>query len=109
MESHGSARGVISLWNEDHFSVLGSINNPRCIIIAGLLVKMKKCMVFCNVYAANSEKDRNELWNFILQAQNSLPFPWCIGGDFNTVLNPLERRGSTCNMGSIRNFNAFIL
>ena len=109
MESQGSAGGVISLWNEDHFSVMANINNSRCIIIAGQLLKIKKCMVFCNVYAANTEKDHKELWNFILQAQNSLHFPWCIGGDFNTVLNPSERRGSVCNMGSIKNFNSFIL
>ncbi|KAK3172180.1 hypothetical protein Dsin_033161 [Dipteronia sinensis] len=35
---------------------------------------------------------------------------WCIGGDFNTVLDPLERRGGgVCNMGSVRSFCSFVL
>ena len=108
MEAVGTAGGLLTLWNENHFSVKASINNQRCIIIAGEHLQLNKFMVFCNVYAANTEKKRKELWDFILQAQSLLPFPWCIGGDFNTVLNPSERRGSACNMGSIRNFNTFI-
>ncbi|KAK3198650.1 hypothetical protein Dsin_022065 [Dipteronia sinensis] len=30
------------------------------------------------------------------------------GGDFNAVLDPAERKGEGCNMGSIRNFNYFV-
>ena len=109
MEAQGFTGGVMTLWKEDAFCVKASINNSRCIILAGELLGVKKDMVFCNVYAANFENERVDLWDFILQAQVLFPFPWCIGGDFNTVLSPDERRGRWCNMGSIRNFNAFIL
>ncbi|KAK2654435.1 hypothetical protein Ddye_014291 [Dipteronia dyeriana] len=39
----------------------------------------------------------------------SLALSWCISGDFNTVLEPSERLGVGCNMGSIRNFTSFVL
>ncbi|KAK3219978.1 hypothetical protein Dsin_013948 [Dipteronia sinensis] len=35
--------------------------------------------------------------------------PWCIGGDFNTVINASERRGGEFNKWSGRAFNNFIL
>ncbi|KAK3199071.1 hypothetical protein Dsin_022486 [Dipteronia sinensis] len=39
----------------------------------------------------------------------SFPIPWFIRGDFNTVCDSSERIGVSCNMGSMRNFNSFIL
>ena len=89
----GTAEGLISLWNDDQFRVSDCITKKRCIIIAGELITKKEVVVFCNVYAANVETERKGLWDFILQAQTALPFPWCIGGDFNTVLAASERLG----------------
>ncbi|KAK3225737.1 hypothetical protein Dsin_005599 [Dipteronia sinensis] len=61
----------------------------------------------------------NELVNEILKreladverfkAQGSLSCPWVLGGDFNTVLEPLERIGGPCSMSSLKSFNDFIL
>lgn len=78
VEVEGSAGGLISLWNKDRFEAKACITSKRCI-------------VFCNVYALNLENERRELWDFLLRAQGSLSLPWCIGGDFNTMLDALER------------------
>ena len=53
--------GLISLWNNDIFQVKACINNKCCIILAGLVVKIQKEMVFCNVYGTNTESERVEL------------------------------------------------
>lgn len=90
VDAVGVAGGLISMWNKDQFNVTDCITNSRCIIITGELIDKKEMMVFFNVYAANVECERLELWDFILQAQVSLPFHWCIGGDFNTVLDKFE-------------------
>ncbi|KAK2655357.1 hypothetical protein Ddye_008409 [Dipteronia dyeriana] len=108
VEAAGSAGGIITLWNEDVFSVNACISNDRCIIVSGELRKLKKEVVFCNVYAANVERERKDLWEFILNAQASLPGPWVIGGDFNTVINSSERKGGSGSSGSMRNFKDFI-
>ncbi|KAK3228826.1 hypothetical protein Dsin_000707 [Dipteronia sinensis] len=65
-------------------------------------------VVFCNVYAPNMESERKGLWDFIENITHSFSMPWCLGGDFNTVLDPSESKGGECNMGSARNFNLFI-
>ncbi|KAK3219223.1 hypothetical protein Dsin_013193 [Dipteronia sinensis] len=43
------------------------------------------------------------------EMKSSTLLPWCLGGDFNTILEPSKRKGLGCNMGSIRNFNSFVL
>ncbi|KAI9173950.1 hypothetical protein LWI28_009251 [Acer negundo] len=69
----------------------------------------EQSMVFCNVYVANVENERKELWEFIVNIQAQSLILWVIGRDFNTILDPLKRRGGVCNMVSIRNFQAFLL
>ncbi|KAK2653362.1 hypothetical protein Ddye_013218 [Dipteronia dyeriana] len=55
-----------------------------------------------------AEKERVELWNFILAAKVSLPEPWIVGEDFNTVLNQSERKGSIGFARSMKNFRMFV-
>ncbi|KAK3231406.1 hypothetical protein Dsin_003287 [Dipteronia sinensis] len=38
----------------------------------------------------------------------TLSDPWCMGGDFNSVLDLTERVGVGCDRGCIRSFNNFI-
>ncbi|KAK2640393.1 hypothetical protein Ddye_028188 [Dipteronia dyeriana] len=108
IEEVGYAGGLIIMWNEDIFSVKACVSNSRCIIVARELLRIMKEVVFCNVYAANVENERKELWDFILNPQASFPDPWCMGGDFNTVLDPSERKGGDCNTASMCNLNSFI-
>ncbi|KAK2650617.1 hypothetical protein Ddye_018106 [Dipteronia dyeriana] len=108
-DAEGASGGLITLWNESQFSVNSCISLKRCIILEGELLRLKKQLVLCNVYAANSETERKELWEYILNVQSSSSFPWCIGGDFNTILDPSERIGAGCDMSSIQNFNSFVL
>ncbi|KAK2654787.1 hypothetical protein Ddye_014643 [Dipteronia dyeriana] len=68
-----------------------------------------KDLVFCNVYAPDIERDRVDLWELILRAQVSFLMPWCIEGDFNTVLRTEERKCGRINLSSIDSSNAFIL
>ncbi|KAK3199675.1 hypothetical protein Dsin_023090 [Dipteronia sinensis] len=108
VESRGSAGGLITLWDGDLFEAQACISNDRCIIVSGMLLRLKKYVVFCNVYAANKEPERKDLWSFILNAQDSFPVPWVVGGDFNTVLEPCERKGGMGCTISMRNFQNFI-
>lgn len=109
MEAEGLAGGLITLWNDDLFKVKACVPSKRSIILIGELVGINKEIAFCNVYAANVESERQEMWKYLVDAQNCLPIPWCFGGDFNTVLDPSERKGKGCVSGSIRNFNEFVL
>lgn len=109
VDAEGALGGLITLWDEDSFQVEDCIMNNRCIIVAGVLLKLNKCIVLCNVHASSLENERKDLWEFILLSMNSLCDPRCVGGDFNSVLVPAERGGVGCNRGSMRNFNTFVL
>ncbi|KAK2642950.1 hypothetical protein Ddye_024713 [Dipteronia dyeriana] len=92
VDAKGSAGGLITLWNEDLFLVSHCISNKWCIVLVGVLFKIDKEVILCNVYAPNVEADRKKLWGFLLNIQQSFSSPWCIGGDFNTVLFASERK-----------------
>ncbi|KAK3198237.1 hypothetical protein Dsin_021652 [Dipteronia sinensis] len=53
-----------------------------------------------------AQEDEDEL---VSVSQDAFPGAWCMGGDFNAVLNPSERRSGECYMGSIRSFNEFVV
>ncbi|KAK2637440.1 hypothetical protein Ddye_032232 [Dipteronia dyeriana] len=107
VEASGSMGGVVTLWNDEFFKARSCIHNNWCVIVASVLSKIKKDVVFYNLYAANEEHERVQLWNFILDAQVSLPGSWVIGEDFNIVIVHIERTGGIGSVRSIRNFKLF--
>ncbi|KAK2650230.1 hypothetical protein Ddye_017719 [Dipteronia dyeriana] len=108
VDVEGASGGIIISWNEGSFKVESYISNKKCIILVGILLKVNKKIVICNVYAPSIESDRRDLWNFILFNMQSFKAPWCVGGYFNTVLEPSERVGVGFHMGSIRSFRSFV-
>ncbi|KAK4848515.1 hypothetical protein QYF36_013977 [Acer negundo] len=102
VDAEGASGGLITLWNKDFFTVKACISYSRCIILSDSLRKIRKKIVLCNIYAASIDKERRELWDFILGAQQTFSDPWGIGGDFNTVLDPSKRVGVGYDMGSVR-------
>ncbi|XP_027120509.2 uncharacterized protein [Coffea arabica] len=49
-------------------------------------------MIFSFVHAACTEEGRRELWaNLLLDKPQALP--WCIGGDFNVIVEASEKKG----------------
>ncbi|KAK3226022.1 hypothetical protein Dsin_005884 [Dipteronia sinensis] len=109
VEAVGSAGGLITMWNEDLVSIKDCISNKWCIILVVVLKKLDKDVVLCNVNASNLESERRELWSFICSAQQFFSAPWCIGEDFNTILNESERKKDSFNTWSVKSFNDFIL
>lgn len=47
------------------------------------------------VYGANHETNRKALWTALTSIANSLIEPWCVLGDFNSVLYAGDRIGGT--------------
>ncbi|KAK2650234.1 hypothetical protein Ddye_017723 [Dipteronia dyeriana] len=108
VDAVGSAGGLITMWNENLFSIKACVSYNICIIVVGELLRINKEVVFCNVCAANVENKRKKLWDFILNFQAMFIVLWCIGRDFNSVRDSSERKWGVCNMASIHNFNYFI-
>ncbi|XP_060202876.1 uncharacterized protein LOC132631305 [Lycium barbarum] len=45
------------------------------------------------VYAKCSARERRDLWDSIDNIKNIWDGPWCIGGDFNVIMDPKEKCG----------------
>lgn len=61
------------------------------------------------VYAKCSRAERQVLWSQ-LQQLSSIETPWLVGGDFNTILRPSEKRGGLApDYGSIQDFHECML
>ncbi|KAH0649354.1 hypothetical protein KY285_034602 [Solanum tuberosum] len=46
-----------------------------------------------DVYAKCTSGERHELWTDLNNVHNTIQGPWCIGGDFNVILDPEEKMG----------------
>ncbi|KAK3229462.1 hypothetical protein Dsin_001343 [Dipteronia sinensis] len=75
VDAVGASGGLISLWNEDNFKIRDCITHKRCIILAGILVKLNKEAIFYNVYRPSLQDERRELWDVIMRAQMALSGP----------------------------------
>ncbi|KAK3182818.1 hypothetical protein Dsin_030104 [Dipteronia sinensis] len=60
------------------------------------------------VYASNLDEERVALWEFIITNQRKFSAPWIVRGDFNVVLNVVEKLVEPPIPLYIRHFRKFI-
>ncbi|KAH9673087.1 reverse transcriptase domain-containing protein [Citrus sinensis] len=53
------------------------------------------------VYASPNKHIRNLLWKDLEAVARNVPGPWLLGGDFNTILHPSERRGGSTRLNGV--------
>lgn len=68
-------------------------NSPQQISVSTIIDG--QTIFLCTVYASTTYLNRRSLWTDITNAQVSNPGPWCVFGDFNSVLGSHEVRGSS--------------
>ncbi|XP_028065808.1 uncharacterized protein LOC114268782 [Camellia sinensis] len=106
-DSDGSAGGLLSIWNPEVFSLSECCSNRNFLLLSGTLSGSFEC-VFLNIYAPNDVVQRAKLWNSILNIRSSFLKPWCMGGDYNEIRVPNERRGCTRSSKGMHDFNNFV-
>ncbi|XP_028059521.1 uncharacterized protein LOC114263216 [Camellia sinensis] len=105
--SDGSAGGLLSIWNPEVFSLSECCSNRNFLLLSGTLSSSFEC-VFLNIYAPNDVVQRAKLWDSILNVRSSFQKPWCMGGDYNEIRVPDERRGCTRSSKGMQDFNNFV-
>ncbi|WMV54211.1 hypothetical protein MTR67_047596 [Solanum verrucosum] len=45
------------------------------------------------IYAECTDRDRRDLWDSMENISRSINDPWCVGGDFNDIMDPDEKLG----------------
>eukprot|EP00268_Persea_americana_P015739 TRINITY_DN17396_c0_g2_i1.p1 TRINITY_DN17396_c0_g2~~TRINITY_DN17396_c0_g2_i1.p1 ORF type:complete len:145 (-),score=23.46 TRINITY_DN17396_c0_g2_i1:183-617(-) len=61
-----------------------------------------------NVYGPNDDSQRSDFLKTIPDSKSLWSVPWCIGGDFNMVRFPYEKKGSRNLTYSTERFEDFI-
>lgn len=75
---------VPSCFGHFFFKVLHSFKGPCIFCIL---------LVFVNCYASSQIGRRLELWEELREFSASFPGPWCLAGDFNTILLDWKKMG----------------
>ncbi|XP_026436394.1 uncharacterized protein LOC113334324, partial [Papaver somniferum] len=109
-QSVGNSGGMLILWDRDFLEVSDSLVGDYTLSI---LCKNKNDnfqWVLTNVYGPNHSVERTEFW---IELDNVCRYwiniPWCIGGDFNTIVKCGEKKNCKRITRSMRKFNTFIV
>ncbi|XP_074315124.1 uncharacterized protein LOC141651304 [Silene latifolia] len=63
---------------------------------------------FTVVYGFNDEADRGSLWDKLKQLRLQITGPWCVCGDFNTILDYNERLGRPVLWSEVADFRQYV-
>ncbi|XP_028057303.1 uncharacterized protein LOC114261263 [Camellia sinensis] len=103
----GTVEGLLCVWRPSVFLTNSCCSSRNVIIVPGILLPDFEC-VLANVYAPNDVVRRGLFWYSIVRLKTSFQKPWCLGGHFNEVRNPWERKGYLRRDREIKDFNDFI-
>ncbi|KAL8493950.1 hypothetical protein ACS0TY_024935 [Phlomoides rotata] len=93
--SNGASGGLITIWKKSIFSLDCHWGVPGALSIKGTWLGDTRKFTLINTYAPSGTKDQLSLWEDIQDRTSGLQEEaWCICGDFNTVTNQSERKGS---------------
>ncbi|XP_074318047.1 uncharacterized protein LOC141654831 [Silene latifolia] len=92
------------IWVPQLFSVNVIASSEQHITVGVTDIGTSASFWFTVVYGFNSEGDRHDLWNQLKALKDICTGPWCICGDFNSLLNFNERIGSEVSWNEISEF-----
>ncbi|XP_026433507.1 uncharacterized protein LOC113330930 [Papaver somniferum] len=107
-QSAGSSGGMIILWNKDILDVHDSLVGEFTLSISCSNKDDGFQWILTNVYGPNKPRERDSFWEELDNVYSFWDLPWCIGGDFNTVLSCDEKKNSSKFTKSMKSFSSFI-
>jgi exonuclease III len=110
----GNSGGILSIWRKSIGTLVFSIVGDGFVgVCLDLFVKQIRVCVI-NVYSKCHLVDKRRLWHDLLMSRRGFGDTlWCVVGDFNSVTDPIERRGVALVDGAshaleMREFNQFL-
>ncbi|KAE8698885.1 Phospholipid-transporting ATPase 3 [Hibiscus syriacus] len=104
----GPAGGLLVMWNDNEFKVSSSYLSSRIIAIFGKFKNVVEECVIMNIYGPSTESEKDEFYRELLEFVSAQSNLLCIGGDFNTYLDPAEKMGRSQNWHSVDIFRNFL-
>ena len=104
----GSAGGVLICWDKRSLEILEWEEGLFSISCKFRNVEDGVVWVFTGVYDPFSREERECLWEEIGVIRGLWEEPWCLGGDFNTILYQSERSRNGRITSAMRRFAQII-
>lgn len=89
--SRGNSGGILAVWNSNIFNMKSTVVMQSWIAINGVFLNSNFEFSLITVYNPCSVAARAEVWQQIIEFQNSISMPCLLIGDFNEVLKASER------------------
>lgn len=105
--SEGSSRGLISIWNDEKQQGISAMKSPRVLPIKFQNRSDDILWASANVYGPNMEGERSPFWAHLSSLLLNWAIPRCLGGNFNLIRFPHEKkigRYVSRSMARISNF-----
>uniref|UniRef100_A0A2N9EXD0 Reverse transcriptase domain-containing protein n=1 Tax=Fagus sylvatica TaxID=28930 RepID=A0A2N9EXD0_FAGSY len=106
--SEGASGGVLLLWDKRVVEQLDVAKGEFTLSCKFKCVEDGLEWMFSGVYGPNRDSDRRLLWEELAGIGSWWSLPWCIGGDFNVVRFPSERRAGGGISSAMWDFSDFI-
>ncbi|KAJ4844968.1 hypothetical protein Tsubulata_011699 [Turnera subulata] len=90
IEARSFAGGIWLLWNEYHVQVQVLYNHTQILHVR--VTKARDSFLLSTVYASPQAGWRNYCWRNIEALSQEITEPWLLVGDFNAILEGLERK-----------------
>ena len=92
----GEERGrIIICWHPRKYRVMVHSISDQLIHGEATHLPTGKCFLISFIYGRNLVEQRLPLWECLRNMSNSINDPWCVMGDFNSILNQEDRIGGT--------------
>ncbi|GMI79093.1 hypothetical protein HRI_001578600 [Hibiscus trionum] len=104
----GSVGGLLSIWNSDFIQVSEKFVSRRYIAIIGVCKNSGTVCGFLNVYGPSIDSEKEGFLVEVLDFVLAKKIPWCLGGDFNLILDKVEKQGLSVNNAMISAFRNFV-
>lgn len=104
----GSAGGLAILWKRSVYQSIQVWKNQRFILMLFSILPGDDTFTVGNFYGPHDDTQRESFFREISQHLENIPGRLLLGGDFNTILNDGERKGSGSNVTGDPTFRSFV-
>eukprot|EP00268_Persea_americana_P023148 TRINITY_DN2282_c1_g2_i1.p1 TRINITY_DN2282_c1_g2~~TRINITY_DN2282_c1_g2_i1.p1 ORF type:complete len:187 (+),score=25.94 TRINITY_DN2282_c1_g2_i1:3182-3742(+) len=107
--SEGSSGGLISIWNNENPQGISAMKTPRVLAIKFQNRLDDILRASANVYGPNVDGERSPFWAHLSSLLLHWAIPWCLGGDFDLIRFPHEKKIGRYVSRSMARFSNFIV
>lgn len=106
--SIGASGGILIVWNAAYWQKLDEFVGRFSVSVLLQDIRCNGEWVATSVYGSSNAHDKVDLWVELSQVAGRWYRPWLLGGDFNVIRFPNEKKGGRTISPAMRDFSDWI-